>query len=66
MTISDLKNRATITAPEAADLLNISTQAAYRALRNGHLPSVRLGRKVVVPTKPLLELLGHSDEQVSA
>jgi excisionase family DNA binding protein len=38
-------------------MLGISKDLAYDLIARGDLPSVRFGRRVVVPTKPLLTLL---------
>ena len=35
--------------------------AIRRAIELGQIPSVRLGRKVLVPRRPLMKLLGLSD-----
>lgn len=55
-----MNDKATLTVPEAAALLGCSTSAAYDAIRSGDFPTpvVRIGRKIVVPARPLLDLLG--------
>ena len=59
-TVSDLRRggRATISVEEAGRLLGVGRHAAYRAARSGELPTLRLGRRVVVPIGRLLTLLG--------
>jgi len=47
----------TISVEEAAELLGVSRSAAYRAARAGQLKTFRLGRKLRVPTAPLLRML---------
>lgn len=49
---------ATITIEEAGELLGISRRSAYRAAAVGELPTLRLGRRLLVPTPRLLALLG--------
>ena len=49
---------ATITIEEAGKLLGISRRSAYRAAAAGELPTLRLGRRLLVPTPRLLALLG--------
>jgi hypothetical protein len=51
---------ATLDVPEAARLLGIGRTAAYELIRTGEWPTpvLRLGRRVIVPTVPLLALLG--------
>jgi Helix-turn-helix domain len=43
---------------EARALLGLSRSAAYRAAACGELPTLRLGRRLYVPTARLFELLG--------
>lgn len=58
VTLDDVRSRPTITAHEAAQLLNLTRDAFYKHVREGRIPHVRFGRKVVVPTQPLLRMLG--------
>lgn len=48
----------TITVVQAAALLGIGRNAAYRAAATGQLPVVRLGGRILVLTAPLRRLLG--------
>ena len=48
----------TITVSEAARALGISRESAYRAVRAGQIPAVRLGRRWVVPSSGVRRLLG--------
>ncbi len=47
--------RSTISVEEAARYLGIGR--AYLAVKNGELPSLRLGSRILVPVRALLELL---------
>lgn len=49
---------ATMTIPEAARLLGISRSAAYRAVARGEIPTIRIGRRLLVPTAKLYTMLG--------
>ena len=49
--------RLTLSVPEAAGLLGISRALAYELVARGELPSLRLGRRVVVPVARLVELV---------
>ena len=49
----------TIKVEQAAILLGISRSAAYRAAKAGQLQTLRMGRKLLVPTAPLLRMLGR-------
>ncbi|MGH8933653.1 MAG: helix-turn-helix domain-containing protein [Egibacteraceae bacterium] len=48
----------TLTVEHAARLCGIGRNAAYEAVAAGELPGVRIGRRWVVPTVPLLRMLG--------
>ena len=52
--------RATLTVPEAAQLLGLSESAAYEAAARGDIPAVRIGRRVLVIHDQLLALLRNS------
>lgn len=43
------ENRLTYTVAEAAAMLGIGINTAYEALKRGEIPSVRLGRRLLVP-----------------
>jgi hypothetical protein len=60
VTLNDLAGRLTCTVPEAGQLLGISRSAAFRAAERGEIPTLRLGRRLVVPVPKLLELVGAS------
>jgi excisionase family DNA binding protein len=50
--------RLTLTVEEAAGLLGISRAFAYEAVRRGEIPSIRIGRRVLVPRVALDRLVG--------
>jgi excisionase family DNA binding protein len=56
----------TITVEEAAALVGMSRSAAYRAAARGQLPTVRLGRRLRVPTAKFLSMLGLDGDQAVA
>jgi excisionase family DNA binding protein len=49
--------RETVTVEKAGQIVGISRTAAYAAVARGDLPSLRIGRRVVVPRKALDRLL---------
>jgi excisionase family DNA binding protein len=57
--------RLTMTVEEAGVALGISRSHAYELVRQGELPSLRLGRRVVVPVASLEALVeglpSHTD-----
>jgi excisionase family DNA binding protein len=44
--------RLVVSVPEAARLLGISRTHAYELIARGELPSIRLGRRILVPLRP--------------
>jgi len=48
---------AVLTVEEAAAVLRISRQSAYQAARSGELPTVRIGRRMLVPRAALERML---------
>ncbi len=50
-------DRLTLTVDEAADLLGISRSLAYELVRIGELPSLRLGRRILIPRRAIYELV---------
>ena len=51
-----MPERLTLSVSEAAEILGISRALAYTLVRSEHIPSLRLGRRIVVP-RAALELL---------
>lgn len=51
------QDRLTLTVEEAAELLGISRAFAYQLVARNELPSLRLGRRVVIPRRALDRLL---------
>jgi excisionase family DNA binding protein len=50
----------TVTVEEAASLLGVGRTAGYEAARSGTIPTIRIGRRLVVPTAALEKLLSAS------
>ena len=55
--LGELDGRATCTVEEAARVLGIGRSAAYAAARARELPTLRVGRRLVVPVPALVALL---------
>lgn len=49
--------KRTMTIEEAARVLGVSRGLAYAAARDGTLPTIRIGRRLLVPTERLTALL---------
>lgn len=58
ITLSEARERGAIGVEQAAHLLGIGRTAAYEAARLGTLPTVRMGRRLLVPVPHLLRILG--------
>lgn len=55
----------TITVREAAEVLGISRNHAFRCVQRGEIPSFRIGRRLLIPTAfldALLEAQGAPDQ----
>ena len=49
--------RETLTVEEAAKVLGVGRNTAYEAVRRGEIPSIRVGRRLVVPKAALERML---------
>lgn len=56
--IAPVGDRLTLTVEEAATLLGISRAFAYEAVGRGEIPSIRIGRRILVPKAALSRLAG--------
>lgn len=54
--------RLTMPVEEAGEMLGISRSLAYELVRRGELPSLRLGRRVVVPVRALEAMVEHASD----
>ena len=50
----------TMTITEAAKMLGIGRNNAYAAARNGDIPTIKIGKCILVPTAPLKKMLGEA------
>ena len=48
----------TVTVEQAGAALGIGRASAYEAARRGDIPTIRIGRRLVVPTAALRRMLG--------
>jgi excisionase family DNA binding protein len=57
----DRTQRRTLTVEEAAKELGISKASAYEAARTGELPTIKIGKRILVPVVALERMLqGHA------
>ncbi len=56
--VPDPAARATLTVwPETAAILGLSKASAYDAAKRGEIPTIRIGRRLLVPTAALRRML---------
>jgi excisionase family DNA binding protein len=55
--VSEIMGQPTCSVEEAAKVLHIGRTQAYRAVRSGELRSIRIGKRVLVPTIAIRKLL---------
>jgi excisionase family DNA binding protein len=60
VTLDELRasRSAVVTVAQAAAVLGVDVRTVSRAIQNGELPALRLGRRVLIPRLPLLTVLG--------
>ena len=57
--------RVTVSVDEAAAMLGISRTSAYEYIRTGHLPAIRMGRRLLIPLRALEDLVdAHTSARV--
>lgn len=65
LTFDQIRTMATIRIwPDAGQLLGLSKDSAYRAADRGEIPTLRMGRRLLVPVPKLLKMLGASSPEV--
>jgi len=50
------QDRLTVSVAEARRRLGISRGLMYEAIRRGEIPSIRIGRRILIPVAPLDKL----------
>jgi excisionase family DNA binding protein len=54
LTVADLRRRPTITVQEYAALVGVSKDTVYEAAARGELRVLRIGKRILLPTAPIL------------
>jgi len=60
-----MDTKITVTVEEAARLLGISRSLAYDMARRGQLPTLKFGRRLVVPRRALEGLIEEAQKAAS-
>jgi len=64
--VPDPLETPTISVELAGQLLGMSRPSAYAAVQRGDIPSIKIGRRRIVPTAKLLGMLGLAPEAPEA
>ena len=59
MPVAEENQRRTVAIDEAAKILGITRNHAYRAAKCGDLPTIRIGKRLLVPVTALRRMLGE-------
>jgi excisionase family DNA binding protein len=62
MPSSPTEQPTVLTVEEVAKALRVGRSTAYDAIRRGEIPSVRIGRRLLVPRHALDKMLNKEDE----
>jgi len=54
---NEQRKRVVMTLAEVASLLRISKNSAYEAARRGEIPTIKIGRRLIVPADAFERLL---------
>lgn len=58
LTIDELRQRIAVKPEAAFEALDLSRSSGYDAIKRGEIPSIRVGRRLLIPVVPLLRMLG--------
>jgi len=64
--MTPLEARPVLTVLEAAGMLGISRNLAYEGIRRGEIPSLKIGRRILVPRVALERLLAAQLQEAQA
>ncbi len=59
----ELLSKTTLTIEEMSLTLGIGRNSAYEAVKRGDIPSIRIGRRILVPTKALERKLSEAGDK---
>ena len=60
--MSQRTERKTMTVEEAAHELDICRNAAYQAVREGQIPSIRIGKRIIIPRAAFERMLDQAGD----
>ncbi len=59
-----MTKKITGTVDEAAVILKVSRNSAYEGVKTGEIPSMRIGKRILVLWGPFMRKLGVEEDQV--
>ena len=59
-----MTKKITGTVDEVAVILDVSRNSAYEGVKTGEIPSMRIGKRIIVLWQPLLRKLGVEEDKV--
>ena len=57
-----MTKKITGTVDEAAEAAGVSRNTAYEGVKRGDIPSIRIGKRILVLWGPFMRMLGAGDE----
>jgi excisionase family DNA binding protein len=60
-----MTRKLTYTVEEVGRLLGISRNSAYEAARRGEIPTIRIGRRILVPRSRIEAMINGLDDEPS-
>jgi len=64
--VPDANERPTLTVDETGELMGISRNSAYKGVKDGSIPSIRIGNRILVPTAALRRMLQVDEPRPAA
>jgi excisionase family DNA binding protein len=61
--VSDTREKLVYTVEEAGELLDLGRSGAYEAARRGDIPTIRIGRRLLVPKVALDRLMAEAGQK---
>lgn len=58
-------DQLTVTIDVAGKVLGLGRNSAYAAAQSGQIPTLRIGRRILVPTAPLRRMLGLQEKEIA-
>ena len=60
-----MTKKITGTVDEAAAAAGVSRNTAYEGVKRGDIPSIRIGKRILIPWGPFMRMLGAGDEEAT-